>query len=373
MNPQDGSGRHVPHMAWIRPTDIMLGRGPTCYNNPGNRVLRKLVKTNAIQYKSQAPRKQKKALVKLLISKLVAKGYRFLHRSAGGTWVEAPTTIVEKKVGHGLRDARLAADKTGGEMNALPKNFRPAITDQKHAHQGSVPSSVPTGDINNETEGSGIEKSGINDIGSNGMNPQCNAFPMEPHKTFLDLMASSAFSRRFVQDAMMANTSMMIQDGQEAFQDDNAASFILNEVLEVRSQSCPLVERGREEHNLDFFDREIESLELWGRCDNVSDILEPRPLHPAFGWSAEGAVDQERGGCDMNEHGAFQVVSSNITAARDARVVHVLGVALNIYGTFEESSDGCLVDDSPSESSVYSLDDRHNPCHWCGDLSCVHR
>ena len=122
----------------ILPTDIMLGRGPTCYNNPGNRVFRKLVKEHVELYKNEARRREKSALVKMLISKLSTKGYRFLHRSATGTWVEAPTHIVEKKVGHGLRDARLSASKVGSDIKVLPKNFRPAIAEPKHTVQAEA-------------------------------------------------------------------------------------------------------------------------------------------------------------------------------------------------------------------------------------------
>ena len=288
-------------MAVDHPTDIMLGRGPTCYNNPGNRLFRKVVKANAIYYKSKARRKDKAALVVLLISKLEAKGCRFLHRSSCGTWVEALSTIVKKKVGHALRDARLAADKAGGEMNVLPKNFRPAIANQKHTHQ-RMPFSVPIADIK-QTQERRIEESGNKEKISIGTNTQCNDFPMDQQKSFMDSTASSGFPRYIMHDTMMADSAMMIQERQQAIQDDNAPSF-LNKLLDYtyHSQSCTLATRRCEQHSLDFFDREIESLDLCEGCDDISYIM---------------------------------------------------------YGRFEESSDGCLVDDS-SQSSVCSLDYGHN-------------
>lgn len=126
-------------MSLILPTDIMLGRGPTCYNNPGNKVFRKLVKEHVEHYKTEARRREKAALVKKLVSELSAKGYRFLHRrSATGPWVEAPPHIVEKKVGHGLRDARLSTSKIGGDMKVLSKTFRPVIAEPQHAVQAEL-------------------------------------------------------------------------------------------------------------------------------------------------------------------------------------------------------------------------------------------
>ncbi len=124
------TGIQASTMGLIRPTDIMLGRGPTCYNNPGNRVLRKLIKENVGHYKNETRRREKAALVKLLVSTLDAKGYRFFHRSSTGTWIEVPPHIAEKKVGHGLRDARLSVAKLEGGVNVLPKNFRPAIPEK---------------------------------------------------------------------------------------------------------------------------------------------------------------------------------------------------------------------------------------------------
>ncbi|KAI2512517.1 hypothetical protein MHU86_1970 [Fragilaria crotonensis] len=98
----------APTMTLIQPTDIMLGRGCTCYNNPGNKVFRKVLKEHVIHYRNQALRREKAALVKMLVSKLEAMGYRFLQQSSTGTWIEAPPHLAENKVAHCLRDLRLS-------------------------------------------------------------------------------------------------------------------------------------------------------------------------------------------------------------------------------------------------------------------------
>ena len=351
MNPQDDSGQDVPHVALIRPTDIILGRGPACYKNPGNRVFRKLVKTNAIYYTSQVRRKEKAALVNLLISMLKTQGCRFLRQSSRGTWVEAPTAIVKKKVGHGLRDARLAADKVGGEMNVLPKNFRPAITDQKHTYQG-VPFSVPTADIKH-TEERDIEKSEAKDKINIDTNPQCNASTWAPQKSSMELMASSDFPRYLMQDAMMENSKMMIQEEQLGFQDVNAPTF-LNELSDFPSRSCPLVGERSETQSLGSFDGEIESLELCRSCD-VSYMPETYPLRPTFCWCTEGEEEGESCEGDINEHAAVQDVSPHPTPMHHTHVADVVAMALNMLGKNKEPFDCCLGDDL-SQSSLCPLD-----------------
>jgi hypothetical protein len=195
---------------------------------------------------------------------------------------------------------RLAADKDGGEMNVLPKNFRPAITVQKHTQQG-MPYSVPTADMKQTAEDRRIEKSETKTKISICTNSQCNVFRMDQQKGFMDLTTSFGLSPYLMHDTMMANSSMMIQEEQQAIQDNTAPSF-LNELLDFHSQSCTLAERRCEQHSLDFFDREIKSLDLCKGCDDSRYIM---------------------------------------------------------YGRFEESCDGCLVDDS-SQSSVCSLDYGHD-------------
>ena len=118
-------------MTVIQPTDIMLGRGPTCYNNPGNRVFRDMIKEHVANYKSDARRKEKAAVVQVLVSKLESEGYRFLHRSTAGIWVEAPPRLVKNKVGHGLRDARIEAGKINGEVTVRPKKARPCSSEKR--------------------------------------------------------------------------------------------------------------------------------------------------------------------------------------------------------------------------------------------------
>ena len=165
-------------MGWIQSTDILLGRGPKCYNNTGNRVLRKLIKEHAVHLKNEARRGEMAALVKQMVSKLVAMGCRFLYRSSTGIWVEAPSHLAEKKVGHGLRDARLSVSRKGHHNNALPKYFSPSYRDHKHKNQVML---ALTGE-ENSTEDTGNKKSDKTEVMISGVDPQC-----EPHQTMLHI------------------------------------------------------------------------------------------------------------------------------------------------------------------------------------------
>ncbi|KAI2504350.1 hypothetical protein MHU86_10115 [Fragilaria crotonensis] len=121
----------------VLPTDILMGQGATRYNNPGNVAFRELIKEHVVQYEKDAPRKEKAALVKLLISKIDEKGHRFLHESPAGTWVEASSEKAKKKVAHALRDARRALTKNDGAV--LPTNVLPDCTEPRPSSKDIMP------------------------------------------------------------------------------------------------------------------------------------------------------------------------------------------------------------------------------------------
>jgi hypothetical protein len=97
-------------MIEMKEKDILLGRGPVCYRHPGNVLFRNLVKEHYINYKLTTPRLMKKLIVKSLIDKMHGLGSRFLVRSSNEfSWHVAHPHLVQAKVGHALRDARMVA------------------------------------------------------------------------------------------------------------------------------------------------------------------------------------------------------------------------------------------------------------------------
>jgi hypothetical protein len=89
--------------------DILLGRGPFCYRNPGNIAFRNLIQAHVASYPRCAPRTVKKKIVQKLISEAQNQGYRFLiYDKDRNDWCEAHPYVVNAKVSHALRDARLS-------------------------------------------------------------------------------------------------------------------------------------------------------------------------------------------------------------------------------------------------------------------------
>jgi hypothetical protein len=100
-------------MTDIQPKDILLGRGPVCYMNPGNKTFRKVIRTYFTMYTRSIPREVKREIVESITKSLRMQGHRFLILSVeSGTWHEASSSLVHSKVSHALRDARnFAANK----------------------------------------------------------------------------------------------------------------------------------------------------------------------------------------------------------------------------------------------------------------------
>jgi hypothetical protein len=302
----------APCMALVLPTYIMLGRGPTCYNNPGNRVFRKLVKENVVHYKNQARRREKAALVRSLISKLGSQDFRFLHRSTSGIWVEAPTHVVEKKVGHGLRDARLSAYKNGcDDMNVLPKNFRPAITEPKNTDK-AVPVLVQSVNTSEEKRGTKSDKkAAISTLVEN----HCHPTPSKLKKKAEPVVASSSVS------------SLMMPL--------NLASV---------PQEFPLADGVRQYAGLSFGVSDMRG--------NSSFELEQRLEHMQRSWDGRMVPFMLPDGARMNR------------AAYGTHNLDSVGMALHMYG---QSSDNVFVDD-PYHPLPCDVEDAQSLCRWFSHL-----
>ncbi|KAI2504333.1 hypothetical protein MHU86_10098 [Fragilaria crotonensis] len=299
----------------ILPTDIMLGRGPTCYNNPGNRVFRKLVKEHVEHYKNEARRREKAALVKMLISKLRAKGYRFLHRSATGTWIDAPPHIVEKKVGHGLRDARLSASKIGGDIKVLPKNFRPAIAEPKHTVQAEV---VVSGEIMTAEEIQG-KRSDNTAVITTGEASNCDT------------------------------TSTKLQENLKHVVDSSPVSP-LNLPCDFASipLELPLADGRRQNAGLSSFFAETYT--------NSSSEMEQRLENCERSWD------------DIKDTLRLPDVSPRAVATHGAHDLDAVGMVMNMYaGVYGQNFDNYIVDD-PYQPFGCDLEDAQSLCRWFSHL-----
>jgi hypothetical protein len=115
-------------MEEIRPDDILLGRGPFCYRNPGNVAFRNLIQKYVSGYERDSPRSVKRKIVHKLILKARNAGHRFLVRSIDvDKWIEAHPYLVHTKVSHALRDARNSTSDT-----LVPRNSSLLKTKKSH-------------------------------------------------------------------------------------------------------------------------------------------------------------------------------------------------------------------------------------------------
>jgi hypothetical protein len=304
----------------------MLGRGPTFYNNAGNRVLRKLVKEHVVHYKNEARRRDKAALVQLIVSKLQSMSYRFLHRSSTGIWVEAPAKVVAKKVGHGLRDVRLVSDKNGGNVNVLWKKFRPAVPEQKCAGKG-LPVLTEKVEARKETHS---EMPEITTAFTAGFDPQSDAVsPKLLHQSLTPL-----------------GSSYSVFDFHE----------------------------GRDDAGLSPFDREIEDeFEHWGGGGDVTSTMEPWQARPVsfFDSEIEHSLECSEPSADhIRETTALQCVSPSDGTAGDAHVLDAVGASISMYAGlfYEDSFDDFLACDPSQSVSHPALDDQYL-CRWFKSLS----
>ena len=391
----------APAMTVIQPTDIMLGRGPTCYNNPGNRVFRDMIKEHVANYKSDARRKEKAAVVQVLVSKLESEGYRFLHRSTAGIWVEAPPRLVKNKVGHGLRDARIEAGKINGEVTVRPKKARPCssekrcrchlkpvITEDAKTAEGmrgeasDITVVIPTCEelgcdtslsldvmhhliqlkpvIIEETktaEGMRGEESNNTEVITTGEDVGCDA------------SISLSAMHHLIPDSSIPDREQQLLDANVPSNLDNA--FDSNSML----HECLSADGLLEDEGLPLLENEIEQCfdEHWGCGGLLDKIAEQWPLETPSAFEMElGLEDLELNWDDKNEAVVLPGVSTCQGATHTAQVVDSLDVALTIYTAFYKNSslsfEDCITDD-PYEPLGYDVEDAHSLCRWFTHLS----
>mmetsp|Transcript_18808 Transcript_18808/g.27815 ORF Transcript_18808/g.27815 Transcript_18808/m.27815 type:complete len:223 (-) Transcript_18808:319-987(-) len=90
------------------PTDVLCGRGKTCFEHEGNDAFRKVVARHIDAYSIAPTKKAKMQVVVRVVDIVISQGGRFLIRNhVGGPhyWVDGGSKQGKKKTGHALRDA----------------------------------------------------------------------------------------------------------------------------------------------------------------------------------------------------------------------------------------------------------------------------
>lgn len=88
------------------PRDILCGRGITCHQHQGNKLLRQLIDRNLPKYTVADSKSDKSSILREIIRNILQQGGRFLKKdSESDRYYEAGMKAARDKVGHCLREA----------------------------------------------------------------------------------------------------------------------------------------------------------------------------------------------------------------------------------------------------------------------------
>jgi hypothetical protein len=97
-------------MLQAMPIYVYFGRGSNCYNKPGTKKYRSIIKQYAQEFHRNAKKSQKSAFIDNVWSHLYVQGFRFVvscnSEDNQVIWKEASILEVKKRIGHALRDHR---------------------------------------------------------------------------------------------------------------------------------------------------------------------------------------------------------------------------------------------------------------------------
>lgn len=82
--------------------DVLLGRGPTINQHPGNREFRALIEAKVHEYEAATSPSEKAKITWNIVEEIKAKGRRFLKKDDHGWWMEATDKEARQKVGKAL-------------------------------------------------------------------------------------------------------------------------------------------------------------------------------------------------------------------------------------------------------------------------------
>jgi hypothetical protein len=113
------------------PKEVYLGRGPACYQQPGNKEYRSIIKLYAPDFHRDAPKPAKSKFIESLQLKLRMQGFRFYSFSTREQeWISALECDIKEKIGHDLRDYR-------NNLSQTKNKFRRKKAPTKHCSNRS--------------------------------------------------------------------------------------------------------------------------------------------------------------------------------------------------------------------------------------------
>jgi hypothetical protein len=91
--------------------DVVCGRGKGSYNRPGNKVFRHLLQQHVRAYLTARTKLDKSLVLNTIVEQVRRQG-RFIKRGKDGRWHEIGDDVAREKVGHAMREAIAAGDKS---------------------------------------------------------------------------------------------------------------------------------------------------------------------------------------------------------------------------------------------------------------------
>jgi hypothetical protein len=90
----------APPVVIVRAADVIMGRGHSVANHPGNRRFRHTIELIRPRYESARPNKAKTLIIAEIVALVKQTGGRFVkHDQATATWSEVDNNVAKRKVG----------------------------------------------------------------------------------------------------------------------------------------------------------------------------------------------------------------------------------------------------------------------------------
>jgi hypothetical protein len=109
----------LPDSYQVGDHDVVCGRGKGSYNRPGNKAFRTLLQQHVRDYLTARTKLDKSLVLSTIVEQVRRRG-RFVKRGKDGRWHEIGDDVAREKVGHAIREAIAAGEKTKCAAAAQP-------------------------------------------------------------------------------------------------------------------------------------------------------------------------------------------------------------------------------------------------------------
>jgi hypothetical protein len=146
-------------MSQAMPTIVYLGRGSNCYNKPGTKKYRNIIKQYAQDFCPNATKSHKTDFIDYVWSQMYVQGFHFVVSSNSEDnqiiWEEISIVEAKRRIGHALRDHRKRyferKEKPNNESNSQAESLKQILQ--------NINSKVMQNDLNRNQNSAGTFES----------------------------------------------------------------------------------------------------------------------------------------------------------------------------------------------------------------------